>query len=154
MISTFTHFFLIIICLSLSLYYLNYITFFLSFFFHHAVSLGVFFNSSFYVPFLSFSFYHACRDFKVFISFVSFFARWVLLHFFFLLLFVCHCLYIILIMSSKCIFYGNYFIVILIPCLVAFEAGFHTELKAFSFSSTCYFIEQSVPVPFAHIFPN
>jgi len=88
---------------------------------------------------------------------------------FFLLLFVCHCLYIILIMSSKCIFNGNYcfnsqesvrihvnyFIVILIPySLVAFEAGFHTELKAFSFSPPRYFIEQSVAVLSAHIFPN
>ncbi|KAL9403394.1 hypothetical protein Peur_000366 [Populus x canadensis] len=43
---------------------------------------------------------------------------------------------------------------ILIPCLVAFEAGFHTELKAFSSSSSRYFIEHSVTVLFAHIFPN
>jgi len=63
-------------------------------------------------------------------------------------------------MSSKCIFNGNYCfysqesVRILIPCLVAFEAGFHTELKAFSSSSSRYFIEHSVPVLFAHIFPN
>ncbi|XP_024449316.2 disease resistance protein At4g27190 [Populus trichocarpa] len=63
-------------------------------------------------------------------------------------------------MSSKCIFNGNYCfnsqvsVRILIPCLVAFEAGFHTELKAFSFSSSRYFIELSVPVLSAHIFPN
>jgi hypothetical protein len=53
--------------------------------------------------------------------------------------------------SCKC---EAYFIGILIPCLVAFEAGFHTELEAFSFSSSRYFIEHSVPVLFAHIFPN
>jgi len=37
----------------------------------------------------------------------------------------------------------------LLPCLVAFEAGFHTELKAFSFSSSRYFIDCQC---FSHIF--
>ena len=66
----------------------------------------------------------------------------------------------VLIMSSKCIFNGNYCfnsqvsVRILIPCLAAFEAGFHTELKAFHFCSSRYFIELSVPVLSAHIFPN
>jgi hypothetical protein len=62
-----------------------------------------------------------------------FFLRWVLLHII-IFLFVCHCLYMILIMSSKCIFNGNYcfnsqvsvsklfLLVYFIPCLVAFEA--------------------------------
>jgi len=82
------------------------------------------------------------------------------LSFFYTFLFLCHCLYIILIMSSKCIFNGNYCfnsqvsVRILIPCLVAFEAGVHTEPKAFSFSSFRYFIELSVPALSAHIFPN
>ncbi|KAJ6950427.1 hypothetical protein NC651_004173 [Populus alba x Populus x berolinensis] len=40
------------------------------------------------------------------------------------------------------------------PCVVAFEAGFHTELKAISSSSSRYFIEHSIPVLFAHIFSN
>jgi len=46
----------------------------------------------------------------------------------------------------------------LIPCLVAFEAGFHTELKAFSISyrakDLLHFIEQSAPVVSVHIFSS
>jgi len=54
------------------------------------------------------SWYHPRRRLSDYpnLSIVSFFA-WVLLHIF-IFLFVCHCLYIILIMSSKCIFNGNY----------------------------------------------
>jgi len=45
------------------------------------------------------------------------------------------------------------FIVLLIPCLVALEAGFHTELKAFSFCSSSYILLLSSQYRcFPHIF--
>jgi hypothetical protein len=107
------------------------------------------------------SWYHPRRRLSDYpnLSIVSFFA-WVLLHIF-IFLFVCHSLYIILIMSSKCIFNGNYCFnsqesvrIHLNYFIVAFEAGFHTELKAFFFSSSRYFIEHSVPVLLRTYFPK
>jgi hypothetical protein len=45
------------------------------------------------------------------------------------------------------------FIVLLIPCLVALEAGFHTELKDFSFCSSRYILLLSSQYRcFPHIF--
>ena len=79
-------------------------------------------------------------------------------------LFVCHCPYIILIMS-KCIFNGNYcfnsqvsvrihvnyFIGILIPCLVAFEAVFHSQ--AFPFLPPAILLSTQYQC-FSHILSN
>jgi len=61
-------------------------------------------------------------------------------------------------LTHKCqleLIHVNYFIGILIPCLAAFEAVFHLQVsQGLPFSSSRYFIEHSVPVLFAHIFPN